>query len=209
MLVGFIPWQTTAALKSNGYIDSYREFFPDPVVNPGITWPSFADGKGSTSWTPKSDERDRIDFIFHKGSKITTKYVALVGPKKSYAKNVTTTTYTSKDNFMADSLPWPSDHKALFATLTFPFTTVGIQEHSFADNISVYPNPTEHNFNIVLNGYYSNVHVIISDVLGKTVGSYVYNDGLIPPIELNQPAGVYFVSVYSGNDRAVVKLIKE
>jgi endonuclease/exonuclease/phosphatase family metal-dependent hydrolase len=135
-----IPWHTTLTLKNNGFTDAYREFFPDEKLNPGISWPSYAHEKSSTSWTPKSDERDRIDFIFHKGTNIKTKYVALVGPKESYVKNVVSTANTSNENFMADNLPWPSDHKAVFATITFPFSTVGMQEETAAQ-FSVYPNP--------------------------------------------------------------------
>lgn len=136
-----VPWHSTLTLKNNGFTDAYREFFPDEKLNPGISWPSYAHEKGSTSWTPKSDERDRIDFIFHKGSNIKTKYVALVGPKESYVKNVLSTTYTSNENFIADNLPWPSDHKAVFATLTFPFSTVGVNEQSATAQLILYPNP--------------------------------------------------------------------
>lgn len=205
-----IPWQTTTSVNQYGFIDVYRQFFPDAVANPGITWPSYAHEKGSTSWTPKSDERDRIDFIFfRKDGGIKIKNTALVGPKASYAKNVATTTYTSQETFMADSLPWPSDHKAVFATLTFPFTTVNVEENSIAKNLLVYPNPTKNVFDIILNGYYPNVSVIISDVLGKTIASYAYKDGHIAPIEIDQPSGLYFVSVSSGNERIIVKLIKD
>jgi len=143
-----LPWQSTAALKSAGFTDSYREFFPDEAANPGISWPSYANDVGTTSWTPKSDERDRIDFIFHKGNQIKTKYVALVGPKSSYAKNALTTTFTNKENFIADALPWPSDHKAVFATITFPFSTVDIAENSYINNPVIYPNPAKDNANI-------------------------------------------------------------
>lgn len=136
-----VPWNSTLTLKNNGFTDAYREFFPDEKLNPGISWPSYANEKGTTSWTPKSDERDRIDFIFHKGTGIKTKYAALVGPKESYAKNALTTTFTSNENFIASDLPWPSDHKAVFATLTFPFSTVAVQEQTAPLPPAIYPNP--------------------------------------------------------------------
>lgn len=142
-----IPWHSTLTLKNNGFTDAYRQFFPDEKLNPGISWPSYAHEKGTTSWTPKSDERDRIDFIFHKGTGIKTKYVALVGPKESYVKNVLSTANTANENFLADNLPWPSDHKAVFATITFPFSTVGMQDETAAP-FSVYPNPAHGKINI-------------------------------------------------------------
>jgi len=113
-----IPWQNTITLENNGFVDSYRTYFPNEVTHPGISWPSYAHGVGSTSWTPKSDERDRIDYIFYKGDGIQTTYAALVGPKESYSKNQLTTANTGNENFLVDDLPWPSDHKAIFCTLS-------------------------------------------------------------------------------------------
>lgn len=113
-----INWPSTYALYQNGFTDAYRNYFPDEMTHPGITWPSFAHGKGTTSWTPLSDERDRIDYIFYKGNGITTSDATLVGPKESYAFDKTVTTYTDNDNFVGDTLEWPSDHKAVMVTLT-------------------------------------------------------------------------------------------
>lgn len=114
-----IKWESTLEIEKAGFTDTYREYFPDEKKNPGITWPSFTHGKKSTSWTPKSDERDRIDFIFYKGVGIKTTFVSLVGPKESYAYDKIDTTHTTKENFMADKLKWPSDHKAVFCVLKF------------------------------------------------------------------------------------------
>ena len=114
-----IPWQNVRALHQHGFIDAYREYFPNEVKNPGITWPSFVAERGSTSWTPLADERDRIDFMLYKSEDIQTEYVSLVGPKASYVYNQADTSFTSNDNFLAEKLPWPSDHKAVYARLRF------------------------------------------------------------------------------------------
>lgn len=121
-----IPWNSSTSLEGGKFVDAFREVYPDEVRNPGFTWPSFADGKGSTSWTPKADERDRIDFVFYKGTGVTARSAALVGPRRSYALNALTTANTTDEKFIADSLPWPSDHKALFATLRFPFSSTAL-----------------------------------------------------------------------------------
>ena len=64
------PWDSTELLRQDGYVDSYREVYPDPVKNPGYTWPAAARGtdgvRKKTSWLKMADERDRIDFIFYK-----------------------------------------------------------------------------------------------------------------------------------------------
>ena len=113
-----INWPSTYALFEKGFTDAYRNYFPDEMTHSGITWPSFAHGKGSTSWTPLSDERDRIDYIFYKGKGIRTTYATLVGPKESYAFDKLVTTYTDNDNFVANTQDWPSDHKAVMVILT-------------------------------------------------------------------------------------------
>ncbi|MFD1163214.1 endonuclease/exonuclease/phosphatase family protein [Hwangdonia seohaensis] len=114
-----INWPSTYTLFLKGFIDAYRNFHPNELTHPGITWPSLVHGKDSTSWTPLSDERDRIDFIFYKGHNIKTTSAAMVGPKASYAYNELVSTYTSEENFVADTLEWPSDHKAVMVTLMF------------------------------------------------------------------------------------------
>lgn len=114
-----INWPSTYALFQNGFIDAYRDYFPDELQNPGITWPSYAHGKASTSWTPLSDERDRIDYIFYKGQGIKTTYASLVGPELSYVFGIAESSNTSNENFMASTLGWPSDHKAVMVTLRF------------------------------------------------------------------------------------------
>ena len=115
-----MEWHSTKSLIDNGFTDAFREVYPDEVVNPGITWPAVATGTGSTSWTPKSDERDRIDYIFHKGTNVTAKSAAIVGPKAAFVNDVASTANSENDNFVADQLPWPSDHKAVLATISIP-----------------------------------------------------------------------------------------
>ena len=96
--------------------------YPDEVLNPGISWPAVATGVGTTSWTPLSDERDRIDYVFYKGEGVTATAAAIVGPVGSYAYNVVTTTGNGNDIFEASTMPWPSDHKAVVATISIPAT---------------------------------------------------------------------------------------
>ena len=113
-----INWHSTYMLYKKGFADAYREVYPNELTHPGITWPSPAFGKNSTSWTPHSDERDRIDYIFYKGDKIRVKEAFLVGPKPSYAYGKLSESHVADDPYIADELPWPSDHKAVMAVMT-------------------------------------------------------------------------------------------
>ncbi|WP_347174977.1 endonuclease/exonuclease/phosphatase family protein [Polaribacter uvawellassae] len=112
-----INWQNSIVLKENEFIDSYREIYPNVVKNPGFTWPSSYSENKSTSWTPKADERDRIDFIYYKGKDISVLKSAIIGPKEYYVRNVVSTKGTENDTYLASELNWPSDHKAVFTSL--------------------------------------------------------------------------------------------
>ena len=61
-----IPWTVTTLLEEAGFIDTYRTLYPNPVTHPGITFPDDNPAKEieRLTWTPKSDERERIDYLF-------------------------------------------------------------------------------------------------------------------------------------------------
>jgi hypothetical protein len=117
-------WTTTKSLKDDGFVDCFREAYPDEVLNPGFTWPAVATDKGSTSWAPKSDERDRIDYIFYKGNNISVTFSSIVGPKEAYVYNVASDANSDNEAFLAETLPWPSDHKGVYALISIPYTEI-------------------------------------------------------------------------------------
>ena len=114
-----VPWNNSILLAKNGFKDAYRVRYPDPLKNPGFTWPSKAFKIKSTSWTPRSDERDRIDYVYYKGTDIRTLKAAIVGPKASFVNNKLSTSYTKDELFIGQDLEWPSDHKAVLIELEF------------------------------------------------------------------------------------------
>lgn len=88
-------------------------------------------------------------------------------------------------------------------------TGIGISENDFANLIKLYPNPTQGNFNIDLGKTYSDVLVTITDVTGRVVySSNSANTNLIP-VNLNEPSGFYLITVEAGNNKAVIRLVKE
>jgi PKD repeat protein len=126
-------WPTTLTLKNSGFVDAYRKVYPNEVTNPGFTWPAVADGAGITSWAPLSDERDRIDYIFYKGEGVIATKASIVGPKASYVRNQPSTADNGFDVFECDSLPWPSDHKAVAATITIPIPSADNEPYLVAN----------------------------------------------------------------------------
>ncbi|CAJ0574208.1 unnamed protein product, partial [Mesorhabditis spiculigera] len=61
-----VPWPSTEILMENGFIDAYREEFPDPISHPGLTWSTVC--KENVEWEYAFPEpQDRLDFIFYRG----------------------------------------------------------------------------------------------------------------------------------------------
>lgn len=110
-----IPWQTTTALAHAGFRDTYRELHPNPVTHPGFTWPSDNPGADvdQLTWTPKADERDRIDYVFYRpDARLRLESSTIVGPSSSIVRSQRVEE-TGRDRFIEPTWVWPTDHKAL------------------------------------------------------------------------------------------------
>jgi len=115
-----IEWECTKLLEEAGFIDSYRACYPDPLKNPGFTYPAYNPliEISRLTWAPKSDERERIDFIFyHQTSQLQLKEVIIVGPNTSIVKSEIHV--EERDLFSTPTDIWPSDHKGLLAIFEF------------------------------------------------------------------------------------------
>jgi len=205
-------WNTTQTLKNNGFVDAYRQVYPDEVLNPGITWPAVATGVGSTSWAPLSDERDRIDYIFYKGTGVTATEASLVGPKACYVKNLSSAEGNGNDIFEASSMPWPSDHKAVTATINFSFAPTAVSIiNKPAAKIRVFPNPTKGQFSLI-SSENEKISVSVSSLTGREILSkkmdLLANQSSSFEIE-KAPTGIYMLNVIFRNQSQTIKLIKK
>src|SRR5690625_875887 len=115
-----IPWQTTENLVNGGFVDAYREIFPNPVTHPGITWPSDNPQAETTelTWAPNADERDRIDYVFFMpDERLRLNDATVVGPKNSIVRNERVPE-DGEDPIFEPEANWPTDHKAVLAQFT-------------------------------------------------------------------------------------------
>ena len=113
-----IPWTVPLMLDNSGFIDTYRTQYPDVLNYPGFTFP--ADNPlipvKKLTWAPKSDERDRIDYVFYyPHPDIRLKKAVIFGPQGSIVRN-RRVEETSKDKFLLPKGVWPTDHKGLLVT---------------------------------------------------------------------------------------------
>jgi exodeoxyribonuclease-3 len=94
-----VPYPTTATIESWGFTDALRAVYPDVVAKPAFTWTP------TTAPNDPEDHHDRIDFVFARGNGLVVESAAIVGEKAPEADIVVT--------------PWPSDHRAVVATVKF------------------------------------------------------------------------------------------
>jgi endonuclease/exonuclease/phosphatase family metal-dependent hydrolase len=98
-----VEYPTSTEMAKAGFSDSYRTIYPDEMKNPGITWsPAYKVGDPRT-------HHDRIDFVYFKGKGLAVKDVKILGENEENADLVVS--------------PYPSDHRAVVATLTLPKKT--------------------------------------------------------------------------------------
>jgi endonuclease/exonuclease/phosphatase family metal-dependent hydrolase len=98
-----VPWPVSKNVEAAGFVDTYRAIHPDPVSDPGLTWPANRPISGSYNPYRHGDPRDRIDFIYVAHGTPTASVV--IGEEGTPGVDVT-------------SSPWPSDHRAVMTTMT-------------------------------------------------------------------------------------------
>lgn len=63
-----VNWTVSKQMEKAGFIDSYREIKPNPVIDIGTTWMYEVEDGGGDLGVP--DRSDRIDYIYYMGGKL-------------------------------------------------------------------------------------------------------------------------------------------
>ncbi|MBK6833970.1 MAG: T9SS type A sorting domain-containing protein [Bacteroidetes bacterium] len=88
--------------------------------------------------------------------------------------------------------------------------SIGLTNTSFSSSIKVFPNPNNGNFTIDLGSIEESVSVKITDVLGKQISVENFSRSKNLNINLNEPAGVYFVTITNKDNKfARIKVVKQ
>ena len=91
----------------------------------------------------------------------------------------------------------------------YTVTVVSTIEYDLGDAFKIYPNPTDGNYSIELGENDQPVLITITSLSGEVIQSKTYNEGPLLNLKLEEPAGVYLISVESGGRKAIAKLVKE
>jgi len=162
----------------------------------------------SLTLTPDNTSAD-MDLILVKentsSSTIDVVYGTVVGT--DYVVNVTDA--SSFDSFEAIVVRYDEtagDTLSEQYTLTIGAPT-GINENINSE-ISIYPNPAKTSINIASAGILSNV-IVLNDLLGNEIyrSNASKNSNQINIDVQNVPDGLYFLSIFNGNDRVITKKI--
>lgn len=88
------------------------------------------------------------------------------------------------------------------------FTTSGIVENSFGNNLIVYPNPTNGNLTIDLGNTYGTIEIQVTDMLGKFIEFKSEYSAQTLDLLIQEPAGIYIVTVQADDKKAVIRVLK-
>lgn len=74
--------------------------------------------------------------------------------------------------------------------------------------MKIFPNPTDRSLTVDLGDTYPNVRMEITDVSGKLVLSKEFDQTSLIEVDLDTPAGIYFLNLTSDDNKATYKLVK-
>lgn len=89
------------------------------------------------------------------------------------------------------------------------YTATGLQQEEQFELNSIYPNPTNGDFSVDLDKTYNSVLITITDLTGRLIESKEYNGTKLLNLKIDEPAGMYLMGIETGDQKAVIRLIKE
>lgn len=87
-------------------------------------------------------------------------------------------------------------------------TLLGI-DNNFANNVSVYPNPTNGNILLNLGATYTDVTISVSNILGELISKESHNAAKEVFVNINTASGIYFIIINTPQYSTRVKVIKQ
>lgn len=100
-----VRYPASRRLQAAGFVDAFRNIFPDEVTRPGFTWTPLTPAADADIAGDNGEHHDRIDFIYVRGGQYRVERAAILGESDDNADTVVD--------------PWPSDHRAVVATISF------------------------------------------------------------------------------------------
>ena len=126
--------------------------------------------------------------------------------------NIGSHTLRAKSNFGADVPVDPCSETDYGETEDYTVVivnpSVGLIENNFPLDPVIYPNPTDGHIFVDLKSAYDNISISLNDISGKNITSKTFNRATNFGLDIDQAAGIYFLTITAENKKAVFKLIK-
>jgi hypothetical protein len=94
-------------------------------------------------------------------------------------------------------------------SLCYNITTVGMPDGKFDGPVIAYPNPTTGPLHIDLGEELSEITVLLSDVSGNVMRRIESYNSRMVELRIDEPSGLYVVTVISGSKRTSLRVIKK
>ncbi|MFT4602423.1 MAG: hypothetical protein ACI857_002609 [Arenicella sp.] len=86
---------------------------------------------------------------------------------------------------------------------------IGIRENRITDQIKLFPNPTNGNFTLNLNGQVQFISITMTDLISKQIWSYSYSGAEFLNLSIDEPAGLYLLVIESAKEKTVIRIVKK
>ena len=90
-------------------------------------------------------------------------------------------------------------NECIDTSLCYTVSVISTLENTFDENFVVYPNPTNGLVNIDLGANLQHIEIVIKDVSGRILKQSQFKNQQFLDFELDEPAGIYFITVISEN----------
>ncbi|MEJ6735923.1 MAG: T9SS type A sorting domain-containing protein, partial [Flavobacteriales bacterium] len=87
--------------------------------------------------------------------------------------------------------------------------TTAVLENNFGSEFNIYPNPTKGTFSVDLDKTYNSILITITDLSGRLIETKEYNGTKLLNLKIDEPAGIYLLKIETGNQKAIIRLVKE
>lgn len=116
-----------------------------------------------------------------------------------------TYTATSSGNYSVEV----TQNGCVDTSVCLTVVTVSVSENNFAQNLNLYPNPTNGQFSIDLGEDFKQANIQILDLSGRVVFQKKTENKQVINLNFEAPKGIYFVRINTGLKQSTIKLIKQ
>ena len=102
-----------------------------------------------------------------------------------------------------------TENGCIDTSLCVSISSISLVEKPFIDNIIIYPNPNSGNFTVDIGQVTDKIDVTVLDLQGRIVLRKGFTQTYLFQMNLNDRAGIYFVSISSEHGKSLVKIIIE